>query len=60
MNNLSNTPGDFQIIFEGNKKFKSVFDISDAPVCSSDADQLIGVTADESISINCRVRFSLK
>ena len=34
-----------------------MFNISDAPVCSSDADQLIGVTADESISINCRVRF---
>ena len=29
--------------------------LSDAPVCSSDVDQLIGVTADESISINCRV-----
>ena len=36
-----------------------MFNISDAPVCSSDADQLIGVTADESISINCRVRYLL-
>ena len=35
------------------KKFLISF--SDAPVCSSDVDQLIGVTADESISINCRV-----
>ena len=34
----------------------NVNSISDAPVCSSQmVDQLIGVTADENISINCRV-----
>ena len=38
----------------------SFFSILDAPVCSSDVDQLIGVTADESISINCRVCYYLK
>ena len=33
-----------------------LFVFSDAPICQSQlVDQLIGVTAEESISINCRV-----
>ena len=56
---LSNTPGYWNHTWRLQKVY-SVFNISDAPVCSSDADQLIGVTADESISINCRVRLSVK
>ena len=35
---------------------ESLFLFPDAPICQSQlVDQLIGVTAEESISINCRV-----
>jgi hypothetical protein len=37
------------------QNLNGVLFLLDAPVCSSDVDQLIGVTAEESISINCRV-----
>ena len=48
----------YHFLYTNVKKLQAVMDcflISDAPVCSSDVDQLIGVTAEESISINCRV-----